>query len=217
MDEIGHVTTLPADETIRQLAKAILESPDYQTNSVDYSLLDRFFNLLIWLFRPLKNFFDGLAAISPVLAWLIIIGLVLLLLLLIWHICYTFTQAIKRRFTEPTGLPRTAVVKETAIMWEEKAASAVSLGEHTLALRCLLKASFIQLENTQKRPFRRGITNRECLRLFRNTGVCEPLQNLVDMVDMKWYGNMTCSAADYCLATDSYNELSLAASELSHA
>ncbi|MEM6471005.1 MAG: DUF4129 domain-containing protein [Planctomycetota bacterium] len=167
-------------------------------------MLKYLLEFLSWLFAPLGALFEYLDNISPVLAWLVILFLVALLALLVFHIGRTFFVALDRR-----GL-RTSVPLDVSEKLRDPdeiemlAADAEQKSDFGLAARLLLLATLLRLEQTQKRKFRPGVTNREHLRRYRDTGVYEPLRRIVELIDRTWYGDAVCMPEHVVQCRESY-------------
>src|SRR5690349_9318489 len=86
---------LPEPEKIRSTAEEVVSRSEFQLRpTYDSSAL---WEILWNLIAPILKFFKNLWDISPVLAWTIIVGLVLLSVLIVTHIIYAIKQAVARR------------------------------------------------------------------------------------------------------------------------
>jgi hypothetical protein len=186
--------SLPDAEMIRRTAQEVAHRPEFQIRPVysNRALID-----LAWrILRPIIRFFSGLWDISPVLAWVVTIGLTLLCVLLIAHIVYTIRQAITRRTQFAGGLGREAI-KIDPVELERKAEDAAAREEFITAVRLLLKASLLRISLWEERTLRLGATNGEHMRRYRQSKFIGALAQLVNVVDAKWYGSGLCDAQDY--------------------
>ena len=81
--------------------------------------------------------------------------------------------------------------------WERRAQEAFMNQEYIAAVRYLFRACLLRLERANKHRIRRGATNREYLRRYRETAAFEPLSRFVEVIDTKWYGGGSCVLEDY--------------------
>jgi hypothetical protein len=200
--------TLPPPDAIRRTAEEILARSyfDLDTGEIDLTFLRRIAAWFEELLAPFNTFFQGLYATSPVLALLLIAGLFVIVVLLVWHIAYTFKLALRRRDgSGPVDLSEDAPDDPAA--WEREAAAAAGRGEYVTALRALLRAALLRLEAAAERRLRPAVTNREYLRRFRATPAHEPLAALVGLVDAKWYGSSPCTGEDYREGENAHRQL----------
>ena len=90
---------------------------------------------------------------------------------------------------------------------ERLADDAENQRDYSQAARLLLLATLLRLEQTQKRRFRPGTTNREHLRRYRDTGIFEPLRFIVDLIDRTWYGDAVCMPEHVLQCRQSYAKI----------
>ena len=95
----------------------------------------------------------------------------------------------------------------TAREWERLADDAAERGEWIAAVRHLFRACLARLEERERRPFRRGTTNRGHLRRYRNAAFCEALEVLVLTIERKWYGDEACDAQDYAACRQAHSQV----------
>jgi hypothetical protein len=205
---MGHVmplfASLPSPETIRQKAEEVVARPDYQLDSqLDPESLSLWLRLLLWLLTPFRWFFRSLEGMPDFLRWIVVIVLTIILVLLLVHIVWTFVRAVRgtprRRFVEQSrGQERTVE------HWEQESRTAASRGDFISAVRYLFLASLRRIERAEKRKLRRGITNRELLRRYRASPLCEPLNFMVETIELKWYGHEICQQVDFEKCRDEY-------------
>jgi hypothetical protein len=74
-------------------------------------------------------------------------------------------------------------------------------------VRLLLRAALVRLEQQRQSTFKPGLTNREYLQRFRRSPAHEPLRELVETVDVSWFGDAACSLDDYQRARTAYRSL----------
>ena len=191
---------LPPPEVIRQRAAEILEGPDYQLQPLGENgatLQDLLLRILEWLYTPFQILFDLLNNLSPVLAWLVTGGLLLVLAMLIAHMVRTFHEALKRlpeRQSYQSGGDPSELDPEVL---ERNAEQEATAGNFIGAIRLLLRAVLLRLAEGDGIRFSPGLTNREYLRRYQKTKLFQPLLVLVDTVDAKWYGTTLCEMEDY--------------------
>ena len=200
---------VPDPDVVRETAREVLARAHFQTEptSGGVDLLGLFWSLLVWMIRPFAALFGALWEISPLLAWVVISLLVLLLIALIAHIAYTFKVALARRAGIQRIDLRTAEERRDPAEFERLADASVDAGDYAEAARLLLRACLLRLELHQDRPFRRGTTNREHLRRYRESPMSEPLRSIVDLIDRTWYGNGVCLAENFAACRQAYESI----------
>lgn len=187
-------------ELIRQTAHEVLQNPDYEMHSLEG--LSVALEWLLDLLRPLIDFFDGLYGFSPILYYCFIALLFVVLAALIVHIVYSFKQAMKRRSRSSHHLETGNALMTLPGTWEKRAQDALDSDNYLEAVRFILTATLLRLEQARKGKLRRGATNREYLQRYRMSQVFAPLSEIVDITDSRWYGGIACTRADVeaCLA-----------------
>jgi hypothetical protein len=206
----------PPDE-IRRKAKEVVSRPDYELESPQKSeSLGIFTRLLKWVVEKIRDFFDSMAGLPDALRWIIVAVLLVVVVLLVAHIIYTFVRAFR-------GLPRRSLMQMvrgpqmTPEDWDEAAEEARQRNDYIGAVRCLFSASLLRIERAEERPIRKGITNRELLRRYRSTSLFEPLSRFVDTIDRKWYGHETCEETDYVICREEHSRIRRLAERRTHA
>jgi hypothetical protein len=186
-----------SDDEIRQKIEEVVGRPEFQLDSaIDPDAIGLWFRLLLWMLRPIIWLFEALDGLPNALRWVIVVVLMMVLVMLIAHIIWSFVAAVR-------GTPRRAVaglVKAPDVMpedLEQAAEEAVGAGDYITAARVLFLASLLRVERAEKKTLRRGVTNRELLRRYRNSPLFEPLARFVEIIEMKWYGHAVCDASDY--------------------
>ena len=209
----------PEPETIRRVAQEVIRRPDYQFGTGDDhqpTLLAWLLDLFWWATTPIRALFDMLHDISPPLAWLVIVLLVVILIALIAHIIYTFKQALARPGRGRLDVPREAAPPDPGTL-ERQAGDAAAAGNYISAVRLLFRACLLRLQQLDRRPLRRGITNRELLRRYQSTSIVDALRLFVDTIDRKWYGHEVCTAADYEQCAQAHDQIRRTAGEVARA
>jgi hypothetical protein len=198
-------TVVPAPEEIRRTATEVLSRSDYRLGKGDEALLsflERIGAFLWRLVRPVAEVFASVYEASPVLAVLLVIGLLAILFLLVAHIVYSFKTALggRRRLTSlPASEDPSLSLPEA---WEVRARDAALRADYTVAMRCLFRACVLRLTRARRESFRRAATNREYLRRFERTDAHAHLGVFVELIDLKWYGGGGATKDDYeaCVA-----------------
>jgi hypothetical protein len=204
---------IPTPDTIRQTAKEVLARPTYEMRPTYDS---RYVLDFIWrLLQPVFKFLSRLWDISPVLAWFVAIVLLAILVLLIGHILYTFRQALKRRavLADPLQL---SVHKLDPLELEIEAENAAVRHDYITAVRLLFRAILLRIAVYEKRQFRPGATNQQYIRRYSKASFVGALQQFVNVIDAKWYGQSQCQAEDYFACRQAHATI-CASTEVTHA
>ena len=204
---------LPPADAIKHLAQEILHRSTYDLGPTDdVPALLRVIRFMRKTFGPAFEWLQTLFEYSPVLGGLVMAALVGILIALTWHIVYSFRSALRAPAEIQPGLA--APVNLTPAEIEQRARSAAKKGQFIEAVRLLFLASLMTLEAAQKRNVRRGTTNREYLKRFKNTPAFDPLFFLVETVDRKWYAGVPCTEDDYQESLRAYATIQQAARTL---
>ena len=186
--------SLPDPDVIRRTAGEVVRRPEFRLEPVrDSSILWNFIRRLLRLFH---DFMDQLWDISPVLAWLVVILLVVTLVAVTFHIVYTLRQGIRSHIGLGTALSSKRKGLDPAQL-ERQAEEAAGQSDYIGAVRLLFRAAVLRLDQHAGRASRPGMTNREYLIRYRATSVIDALGQFVDVIDAKWYGYGECDVEDY--------------------
>ncbi|MBN1851860.1 MAG: DUF4129 domain-containing protein [Pirellulales bacterium] len=191
---------LPQPEVIRERAAEILQRSDYQLQPVGENratLRDILMKILEWILTPFQILFDFLDNISPVLAWIVTGGLLLIPILLIVYFVKSFRGAFSRPGRDRSYQSERTMEEVDPETLERSATKEAASGDFILAIRLLLRAVLLRLAARDGKRFAPGMTNREYLCHYRETNLFQPLLVLVDAVDTKWYGTSLCGMEDY--------------------
>ncbi|MBC7820754.1 MAG: DUF4129 domain-containing protein [Planctomycetaceae bacterium] len=197
---LGLLASMPDETALRDKVREVLSRPDYQTErsaSESLWILELIFKVLEWVIKPLRWLFELTEGLPSFLRWVIVAVLVVVLVALLVHIFYTLFRALGGEQRQPPSHEIAQSPLTTAKEWERLADDAAERGEWIAAVRHLFRACLARLEERERRPFRRGTTNRGHLRRYRNAPFCESLEVLVITIERKWYGDEACEAKDY--------------------
>lgn len=189
---------LPDPDEIRRKAAEVLARPEYaQAPPEEESAAQE---LLLRVLRALRDGYywlaDSLGFLPASLRYPVAALLVAALVLLFVR----FILMLRRASELPTRGSRVRDRQRHGQSPEELESLAqqeFERGRVIEAVRLLLRAGLLRLEQFEKRPHRPGTTNRELLRRYRASPLFEPLQTLVDTIDLKWYGDRPAAPDDY--------------------
>ena len=197
---LGALASMPDEAVLRDKIREVLSRPDYRigppSNETPW-MLELFFKALEWLIAPIRWLFELTEGLPSFLRWLIVAVLVIVLVALLVHIFYTLFRALGGDHREQLLVASSQSPLTTPREWDRLADEAAARGDWIVAVRHLFRACLARLEERERRPFRRGTTNRGHLRRYRNAAFCESLEVLVATIERKWYGEETCDARDY--------------------
>jgi uncharacterized membrane protein len=210
---------LPDAGLIRRTAEEVVGRPEFRlepTANPRATIIAWLWDLLVWILKPFLRFFAGLWEMSPALAVVVMILLVAILFALLWHIAYSFRQAMQRRTRtmRPDELAKKSLDPRSV---EIEAEEAAHRQDYIRAVRLLFRACLLRIEQTNRRGSRPGVTNREYLRRYRDTAVHDALRQLVEVIDSKWYGYGICDVQDYMRCQRAHAQLQNATGGVLHA
>lgn len=193
-----------APEEIRETLEEILSASDYDYLREETSILKKYAEELS---RIVEEFFAGLSEAHPTLYWLIVTLLLAILILLIWHISYTFRTALKEKARPlPWGITESGSPSSRAL--RRRAEDAAAQGRHLEAVRLLLRAAVRLAEERLDCGSLKGRTNREVLGMASSLeGMRAPFMELIQTVEGIWYGRRFAGPDDYELCRRLSNEL----------
>jgi hypothetical protein len=194
MSAIFATANLPEPEKIRSTAEEVVGRSEFQLRPTHDSkaLWD-----IIWsLLEPIFKFFGRLWDISPVLAWTVIVGLILLATLIVTHIIYSIRKAVARRQSLSAEI-KFESRKTDPDELERQSEDAAARNDYITAVRLLFRAALLRIARGEQRELRPGTTNREYLRRYGQSPFAGSLRQFVDVIDAKWYGGGVCDASDY--------------------
>ena len=191
----------PSPEALRDAATRIVSGSDYQldkSRSESDWTLELLIEIVNWILTPIQWLLELTEGLPDVLRWLIIVGLLVLVVVLVWHMIRTFLVAMRG----PTRASHAGYTERqrgfSAEELERFANEAGQLGNHIEAIRFLFRASVTRLEDSSKQKHRPGATNRDLLKRFSQwPEVATSIRYFVEVIDRKWYGDEFCSEFDY--------------------
>ena len=192
-------TSLPPADSIRETAREVVARPEFQIDApsqLPFDLLRLIGRILKAIIGPFQRFAESVFAFSPVLGWLMIMGMLLIVIGLVAHIVYSFRVALARRVEAISGLSKSRRLVDPAKL-EVEAKLAAARGDFIGAVRLVFRACLARLEAAEERALRLGLTNRELLRRYQSTPLVDALRTFVETIDAKWYGHALCDAGDY--------------------
>jgi hypothetical protein len=208
---------LPDADAVRRTAEEVLSRPQFAPDALaerGHSIGDLLLRIFLNIIGAIMRAFESLHDVSPILAWLLTIALVISLVLLVGHIIVTLVSVF-RRDPDARRFPGAATrIKVDPVALAREASQAAGQGDYILGVRLLFRACLARLEQAEGTTFRAGSTNREHLNRFRSTPLHEWLARFVSVIDLKWYGHEPCLAADFGACREAYERIcSLSASK----
>jgi hypothetical protein len=198
---------LPASDEIRRKAAEVLERDEYRrdtaTGEVSESLVLKFIRTVLELIQGMA---DSMSFLPGWLRYPVVIGFVALLLYMAYRIMRGIAGAARLPERSLSTRTRQATAKSPD-EYEALAVDAMREGRVIEAVRLLFRAGLLRIEQAEKRPLRPGITNRELLRKYRATPIQEPLREMVETIDVKWYGGRPASSDDFDRCQAAYGVL----------
>lgn len=186
------------NEAIRQKAAEVVARSDYQLEQgLDETSRSLLMIAISWIIKPFIWLFDSMDGLPTVVKMIVIVVLVLILVGLIAHIIYSILSAIRgaKRIAGGSSTNRDRPLDPVEL--EELATAAAHETRYVEAIRLLLKAALVRIEQAEEKKFRAGITNREILKRYRTSSLEAPLARIIDLVDRKWYGTEQCEQTDF--------------------
>jgi hypothetical protein len=185
----------PDGEAIHQHLQRVLSRPEFRPGSD-----------LSWLPRALAGVFAWLGSLygtAPVLFWLLLIGCVLLLGLVVFHLGWTIRRMLAVAPAEGAGARTAAERARLSQAYRQEALERAGHGEFTEAIRFLFLSLVYRFDEEGRLLFQQACTNREYLALFADRPqVDQDLRVFVDVLDANWYGQRPTERQRYeeCLA-----------------
>lgn len=217
-------STLPVPpDQLQDKVQEVLARPDYQDANLEPSneLSALIARLIEWVLIPLRWLFELTEGLPSVLRWIIVVGLILLLLALMFHIGWSLYRAVVGADSGRKRGPRLSALDEQRpadpAELERLAETATADGDLIQAVRLLFRAALLRLEQREKRPFRRGTTNRQHLNRYRGTSFFQPLEVLVQTIERKWYGDEICEPAHLAACQQAHLSVRQALRGVTHA
>jgi hypothetical protein len=194
-----------SDTAVRDLAHKILVRPEY-ADARPGAIRD-------WLVSTVHRIFEFLAklevlhATAPGLYWLMVAGIFAVFFILVAHISWTISAAL-RAPKAPEPRPSGAAVRDSALEAERLAAS----GRYLEAAHNLMIASFRMLAERSVIELRPDRSNRWIRRALRNSKLNEDLVKEIDalvaLTERHWFGDRENSQAIYSQWRSAFDEIS---------
>lgn len=158
------------------------------------SLFDQFWAWVGGLIGRLRL----LRGTAPLAYWAILIGLLIVLTLLIWHIVYTLRVAFGAPAADDEAEDVEARRRRRSVAFLSDADDEAARGSFGAALRSLLLAAFARYAEDRESLVPMSKTNREVVnRLPLDAEAAAELRWLVGSVDRSWYGSGPADRADF--------------------
>jgi hypothetical protein len=206
----GPASPLPEPNAVRRTADEVLSRPEFHlgpTPEAGEGIGALFIRLLGWTIGAILRLFHWLSDMSPVLAWLVIIGLCIVLLVILGHIIWTIVSLFRRDRRQPLGLDSGSRKKFEPAELARQAEAARAGGNYILGVRLLYLASLVRLAQVEGKPLRPSATNHEHLNRYRSSPLYEWLGRFVSVIDLKWYGSGTCVADDFASCHEAFGQI----------
>jgi hypothetical protein len=202
-------TATPPPDAIRKTASEVIARADYDLGAElpRESSLAYWLEILRWIIQPFRWLFESLDGLPDPVRWLIVILAVLLCAALIAHIIYSFVSAVRGPAARRPGTYQSSARVTDPAELEQAAERAGARGDYIGAVRLLFRAALRRIELAEKRSFQPGFTNRELLRRYQSSALSEPLRRLVEVIDLKWYGDTACEASDYSACKSEHDRI----------
>lgn len=207
---LGAFAVMPDETVLRDKMREVLSRPIYRverpTND-SFWMVELFLKVIEWLITPFRWLFEITDGLPMWLRVVIVVVLVVALVAVLTHFVFTLFRALggERRVDLAASITQSPL--KTAREWERLADAAAERGEWIEAVRHLFRACLARLEERERRPFRRGTTNRGHLRRYRNASFSESLEVLVVTIERKWYGDESCDAGDYAACQQAHSRV----------
>lgn len=203
---------LPDGESAREAVNEILArsyyqlDPDSGADGAADRLIQALWQFLFWLLTPIRWLIEWIQQLPPIVSTLVTVLLILIVLALLFHIAYSLFRAVrsvKRAGAYQLSEDAEADPEELEI----EALRRFDQGDPLTGIRMLYKACLLRIKQKDKNLLKKGMTNREHLMRLRRTPLFEPMQTLVITIDNKFYGEETCSSADFMQCQEAHARL----------
>lgn len=196
----------PSAEEARERAREILDASFYK-QVVDESAMHSAVTDALGLWGKLQAWIADLAAESPALHLLLLVGLVVLLILLIGHMVWSWLR-FRRMRVDPFGRDRLPAGVDFELELRSALVAAEKSGRWTDALGLRFRLLIWRLQQTQAGRVLPGCTNRELLARWPEDTVSRlNLQSVVSLLDRTWYSEAECSEPEYRAAAQQLDEV----------
>ena len=195
-----------SDSAVRDLATKVLQRPEYAElhRSTPPSWLASFFR---WLFGWMGKL-EILHVTAPGMYWLAMIAMFAVFALLVAHIAWTISVAMRMRNPSPPPTTRESAPRDPTLEAERLAASAGYLE----AAHYLMVASFRVLAETSVIDLRPDRANRWIRTALRDSrlrpDLAARIEGLIENTERHWFGDRENDPAIYSQWHSTYRELS---------
>lgn len=201
-------------DAIRDAATEVLARPGYDLGrGRELPDAEWVVEWIRWLLTPFRLMFDAMEGLPDGLRWVVVVALLLLLVVLIGHIVWSLSRSLAPPSLSGLSLGSTKESLVDPKVIEQEAQRLAEAGLYVEACRKLLQAALRRLETVRQRRFRPGLTNTELLREYASTPLVEPLRSLVQIIDLKWYGDEPCHPEDFTRCEASHTRIRKAVQE----
>jgi hypothetical protein len=211
----------PSADALREAAAKIVAGPDYQLDSPashESWTEEVLYTILEWIAIPVRWLFRMTEGLPDFLRWFIVVSLVLVVIVLIWHMTYSFLVALRRPTRQTYSGPADRQLGFSPEELEQLAEEAAREGDFISSIRFLFRASVIRLELSSRQKHRPGTTNRDLLRRFSKwPELSTSIRHFVDVIDRKWFGDEVCLERDWMECRLAYDSVCSFLRERGHA
>ncbi len=162
-------------------------------------------DLVEWALGPLIRLGEAVGEAGGWVMWLVVILLLALLAGILAHIVYVVLFS-RRGADEPALEFETGGRLDPAALRME-AERLAEAGDFAGAIRTLYKTALVMLEAKRGGRFRSGLTNHEYMNTFKSDWVVENLRVFVQLINWKWYANLSFEPRDYERCAEAFAEL----------
>jgi hypothetical protein len=190
----------PNAEEARTAVEGIMDGRDYERIHEDAGAVGEVFEEAGSAYFRFLDWVARLSSEAPGMYWLLVALLLIILGLLIFHIVWTFRQALR---SEPIaeGLDHRGTGRSVEQEMELALQQAIHDNAFTDALSLHFRLGLLRMARKHPGSLRPGMTNRECLVAWDETPELQGrLVQVVDLLDRKWYARQECASDEYITA-----------------
>lgn len=197
----------PSAEEARTAAEGIMEGQEYGRIHEDAGAVGELFQEAGSAYLRFLDWVVRLSNEAPGMYWLMVAVLLSILGLIIFHIVWTFRQALR---AEPLaeGLDHRGTGRSVEQELELALQQAIQDSAFTDALSLHFRLGLMRMARKHPGCLRPGMTNRECLVAWEERPELQGrLVQVVDLLDRKWYARQECASEEYQAARDVLEEM----------